>query len=289
MGLLDRIRACRRHDLSHFRPFLVGADQVGWIGHGFAERLRGFPDTFIVEAERVRLAPHLQDVASRTAAMAAVLQRLREDGMLKDWRDEIYPVGTAFHAPPLFEMERAAAVAFGVRSYGVHVNGYVGRGADLQLWVGRRSRSKAVAPGKLDHLVAGGQPRGLTLRENLLKEAQEEASLPAEIAGRARSVSVLSYLLEMEQGLRNDVLFVYDLELPADVTPVNSDGEIEEFFLWPIEQMKRRVAETDDFKFNVGPVIIDFLLRRGFLDPEAPDHLEILMSLRNNPDRVPVA
>jgi hypothetical protein len=93
----------------------------------------------------------------------------------------------------------------------------------------------------------------------------------------------------MGEGLRNDVLFVYDLELPADVTPVNSDGEIEEFFLWPIEQVMRRVAETDDFKFNVGPVIIDFLLRHGFLDPETPDYLEILMGLRNNPDRVPVA
>src|SRR5262245_8714638 len=101
MSLLDRIRACRRHDLSHLRPFLVGGDQGGWIVCGFADRLRDFPDAFIVEAERVRLAPHLQDFASRTTAMTTVLQRLREEGMLQDWRDELYAVGTAFHAPPL--------------------------------------------------------------------------------------------------------------------------------------------------------------------------------------------
>lgn len=31
----------------------------------------------------------------------------------------------AYHEPPLFLIERAAAPFFGVKAYGVHVNGYV--------------------------------------------------------------------------------------------------------------------------------------------------------------------
>ncbi|MGH6961492.1 MAG: NUDIX domain-containing protein, partial [Dongiaceae bacterium] len=188
-----------------------------------------------------------------------------------------------FHAPPLMVMERAAVPAFGVRAYGVHLSGHVGSGADLRLWVGRRSHRKPTYPGKLDHLVAGGQPAGLSLGENLLKECAEEASLPPALVGRARPAGVVSYLTATDEGIRNDVLFVYDLELPPDFVPVNSDGEIEEFFLWPIERVRRVLAETDDFKFNVALVIIDFLIRHGLIGPDEPDYLALVDGLRSRP------
>ena len=66
------------------------------------------------------------------------------------------------------------------------MNGYVETNGEPQIWVARRSRSKPTAPGKLDHLVAGGQPIGIGLTENLIKEAAEEASLPEALARRAR-------------------------------------------------------------------------------------------------------
>src|SRR3546814_1449713 len=83
-------------------------------------------------------------------------------------------------------MERGAVPLFGVPAFGVHVNGYVATADGPRLWVGRRAKHKMVAPGKLDHLVAGGQPYGLGLMENVVKEAQEEASIPADLAARAR-------------------------------------------------------------------------------------------------------
>ena len=52
---------------------------------------------------------------------------------------------------------------------GVHVNGYVETPRGLELWVARRSRSKATWPGKLDHIVAGGQPAGMTCAANVVK------------------------------------------------------------------------------------------------------------------------
>lgn len=280
MSLLDRVRALQTCDWRRFRPFVVGEAAVGWIKHGFAERLRAFADVFAVEADRVRLREHLADYNSRTAAVAGVLQQLREAGEITGWRNEQYPVDTAFGAPPLLAIERAGVPFFGTRSYGVHVNGFVGSGASIQLWVGRRAKDKATAPGKLDHLVAGGVACGLTVQQTLIKECAEEAGMPEELAVQARPVGIVSYRMETEQGLRNDVLFCYDLEVPDDFVPVNRDGEIDCFDRWPIDAVRRRIAETDDFKWNVGPVIIDLLARHGLLTPEDPDYVEILAGLR---------
>ena len=90
---------------------------------------------------------------------AGIMQKLREDGSLTGWRSESYPVLPAFHSEPLALVERAAAVHLGIKAYGVHVNGYVRGASGIELWVARRSRSKPTWPGKLDHIVAGGQVR----------------------------------------------------------------------------------------------------------------------------------
>jgi hypothetical protein len=76
------------------------------------------------------------------------------------------------------------------------------------------------------------------------------------------------------------VQFCYDLELPDGFTPVNQDGEIAEFFLWPIAKVAEVVSETRAFKFNCNLVIIDFLLRHGLIDPHHPDYLDIAKGLR---------
>ncbi len=280
VSLLDRVRLCRRRDMTRFRPFLIEDRRLGWVRHGFADRLRAFPRTFVVEAEAVRLAPALGDFETRSCAVAEALRALADDGTITGWRDEDYPVAESFHAAPLLRMERAAVPAFGVRAYGVHLNGHVGRGDDMRLWVARRSRTKPTGPGKLDHLVAGGQPIGIGLTDNLVKECAEEADLPAGMAARARPAGFVSYLMESAEGLRDDVLFVYDLEVPAEFAPRNRDGEIEEFFLWPINRVVEVLERTEDFKFNVALVIIDFLVRHGFIDPEDPDYLEIVDGLR---------
>lgn len=42
-------------------------------------------------------------------------------------------------------------------------------------WVARRSKTKSMWPGMLDHMVAGGLPHGISPLENVFKECQEEA------------------------------------------------------------------------------------------------------------------
>jgi isopentenyldiphosphate isomerase len=280
MSLLDRIDACRRWERSRYRPFRVAGQDVGWITAEMGGRLKAFPRVFAVSNASVDLDPSLGDFNSRSVAVAEVLAELHEEGLIKGWRDEPYPVGTDFYAPPLLQMERAAVPLFGVRAYGVHVNGFTGEGADMKLWVARRSRTKQTAPGKLDHLVAGGQPLGLGLMENVVKECGEEAGMPESLGRTARPAGLVSYITERPEGLRSDICFVFDIALPADFTPVNEDGEVEEFYLWPIDQVVKSLIETDDFKFNVALVNIDFLVRHGFLSPDEPGYVDIVEGLR---------
>jgi isopentenyldiphosphate isomerase len=280
MAFLDRIRECNAHDLANFRPFVVAGQRVGWVRHAFAERLARFSDTFDVAREAVRLSDGLTTFAARTDALEVVVRALEADGTIKGRRNEYYPVSTSFAAEPLARIERAAIPAFGIRAYGVHMNGFVRRADGIHMWIGRRARDKHTYPGMLDNTVAGGQPMGIGLRENLVKECKEEAAIPEALARQAVPVGAITYCMEAEDGLKPDVQFCYDLELPADFTPRNTDGEIDEFMLWPIAKVAAVVRDTQEFKFNCNLVIIDFLVRHGLIAPEHPDYLEIVAGLR---------
>lgn len=214
-------------------------------------------------------------------------------------------------------MERACAPYFGLKAYGVHVCAYVvGEDGTKRMWVARRSETKQTSPGKLDHLVAGGQPFDLTPLENVIKECEEEAGIPKHLAERARPAGAVSYEYLVTEsdvlwggatGLKRDCLFVYDLQLPESFVPENKDGEVQEFMLWPVERVAETVLNTEDFKLNCNLVIIgkspgstflfhsrasadatycdhlkDFLVRHGYITPENCDgYLELVSGLRS--------
>jgi hypothetical protein len=280
MALVDRVRSFRPPDFACLRPFRIGGASLGWILHPFAEELRGFPDTFVVADHEVAIRDDLATSEARTEAVADACQALQAAGTIRKLRGETFPVACSALSPPLLALDRGAVPYFGTRAYGVHLNGYVGWGNALELWVGRRARDKSVAPGKFDNLVAGGRASGFGLLDTLIKEGREEADIPEMLVRKARPTGFCSYLIEAEEGIRNDLLFNFDLELPADFVPRNTDGEIDEFQRWPIAKVVERLAHSDDFKFNVALVNIDFLVRHGYLAPEDKDYVEIVRGLR---------
>jgi 8-oxo-dGTP pyrophosphatase MutT (NUDIX family) len=272
MSFLDRVRECNTYDLRNFLPFVVDGVGVGHVRKGVAEKLGRFPDVFAVRSESVEMLSDLKTPAERSEAMARVVDAFVADGVVKNVRGERYPVATAFGLDPMLEMERAAVPLFGVGAYGVHLNGYVRRGNEVHMWVARRSAKKQTYPGKLDQLVAGGQPIGITPDENLAKECWEEAAIPKSLARLAESVRPIHYCFEDDRGLHPNVLLCYDLELPIDFEPRPRDGEVERFHLWPIEQVMDTIASTDDFKANCNLVAIDFFIRHHFLAPAHPEY-----------------
>jgi hypothetical protein len=281
-GYLRHVEACNRHDPNDYVPFVIGGARVGRVRHDIARRLGELPELFAVEPRAVALQPRFTDFAARSQALAEAVDQLARIGLVNKKRNELYPVAPRFTDAPLAALDRGAVATFGVRAYGVHLNGHVDTAAGPALWIGTRARNKLVAPGQLDNIVAGGQPIGLGLRENLIKECAEEADLPEALARRAHAVTAISYAMAVPEGLRADTLFVYDLALAPDVTPRNTDGELEGFDLMPLAKIAERVRTGDDVKFNVNLVIIDFLIRHGALGPEHPEYLDLIAGLHRD-------
>ena len=285
MSYLDHIRFCNRHDLSHFRPFLIDGRRVGWVPHGFADLLAAFPEAFRVTPDDVTPAAGLDTPASRSAAAEAALRSLTADGHIRAWRHEPYPVAE-HHASPhaggevLMQIERAAAPHFGVRAYGEHMTGYVRKADGIQVWVARRAHDKPTYPGMLDNTVAGGQPLGISVRENLIKECWEEAGIPRPLAEQAVPVGAVTYTYEGDGGLKPDLQYCYDLEMPEDFVPRNTDGEMAGFSLMPATEVMEITADSRDFKFNCAVANIDFFIRHGLLTADSPDYERIVAGLR---------
>src|SRR3954453_11777513 len=229
MSFVDHIRACNNADPTRLIPLLAGDNRrIGWLLPDNAAALSRFRDVFAVEPERVRLVAE-GDVDTVSAAVDNVVEALVVEKQVPKWRNETFDVMARWGDQPGFRLDRGAVPFFGVRAYGVHLNGYRRDGGRLHLWVGRRAPDKRVAPNKLDNIVAGGVGNGHGITATLVKEAEEEAAIPAELIGRAVAVGAVSYRMETELGIRDDVLFVYDLELPSEFVPKANDGEIVEF------------------------------------------------------------
>jgi hypothetical protein len=279
VSLYDHIVACNTHDLGNFRPFIVAGEGVGWVRHELAGKLGRWPEIFELADDKVTLLESVGGVEDRTAAMAGVCEALVAENQLPPNRAEQFPVVAAFGDAPVMRLDRAWVPAFGVTAFGVHVNGFVETPSGPELWIGVRSADSLVDPGKLDNMVAGGQPAGLSLEENVVKEAAEEASAPEALARQARPAGAVSYAMEVPIGLRRDVLFLYDLRVPEDFRPASRDGEHSGFKKMPAAQALRLVDETGEFKFNVNLVIIDFAIRHGVLTPDHPDYLKLVRDL----------
>lgn len=263
-GGIDRLLdESYRAEPDGFVPLSAGSAAVGWLRPHFAEALRAWPDVFEHDAAgAVALHRRLTTGESRTRALGEVARQLQTDGVIAGWRDELYAVSTSFAGPPLFHLERAAARAFGIASYAVHVNGLVATAAGWSMWIARRSLAKPIDPGMQDNLIGGGLAAGLTVRDTLIKEAWEEAGLtPEQVAGarRGRRVHIRR---EVPEGLQVETIFVHDLQLPATVVPRNQDGEVSEFRLLPVPVIVGLLQQGDSITPDASLVILDWLDRR---------------------------
>lgn len=279
MSYLDRIQACNRWDPADFLPFLLNGERLGSVRRAFAVGL-GARREFLLDSDGLHWTGAPPDFAGRTAALRRVCEELVAAGAMEYLHGEQYPLTAGRRADARCLIDRAAAPYFGARAHGQHLNGFVRQPDGIYLWVGRRAADRRVEPGKLDNMVAGGLPFGIGLAENLSKECWEEARIPPAIAARAIPVGAVSYCRDSAHGLKPDVIYCYDLELPADFVPHCNDGEVESFRLLPIAGVMALVRDTDAFKLNCNLVIIDFLIRHGLLTPDEPDYLDLVAGLR---------
>lgn len=282
--LLGFVRAACTHASQAERelpvlPFYVKEHVVGWLRPSFADSLRRWPHVFEVNPAYVALRAKPETAAGRTAAMAEVTRELARDGVIRGWRDEPVSVSHHYAAPELLRIERAASRHFGIMTYGAHVNGFTRVRGLAHAWIARRSADKAVDPDKMDNLVGGRVPAGLTVDETLRKEAWEEAGIAPSLLEGASCLGAVRVEYSVPEGLHRAILFVHDLWLPEDFKPANQDGEVSEIRLYRIEEVIGNVL-AGDFTLDAGAVMVDGLLRLGAVMPEDAQYLDILRLLK---------
>ena len=280
MSFLDKIRACNAWNPTEFLPFLLDGERIGSLRRGDTGHLRRWPEHFAISSECVTWINAPIDFRDRSAILSEVIQGLAEEGVISHLHGELYPVTASGREQAKCLIDRASAPFFGMRAFGQHLNGFVRTPHGIEMWIGRRSADRRLYPRHLDNLVAGGLPHGLSLVDNLRKECTEEAGIPRALADRAVVAGAITYCRDSAGGLKPDVMYCYDLELPEDFVPVCTDGEVESFRRLPLAEVAALVRDTDAFKLNCNLTIIDFLVRHGFITPEEPDYLEILAGLR---------
>jgi 8-oxo-dGTP pyrophosphatase MutT (NUDIX family) len=139
----------------------------------------------------------------------------------------------------------------------------------------------------LDNAVAGGIASGESPFESLVRECGEEASLDEELVRtRAKACGTVTYWYIRDERaggetnlMQPEVQYVYDLELPEGTTPKPGDDEVEEFYLWSVEEVQEAMRKGE-FKPNCAMVVLDFLIRHGILTTESErDYIEIVSRL----------
>ena len=254
------VAACNNAVLPGGRvPITIGGQGVGLVGPHLVPALRAGGASWSFGVLGME-----QESLDRAATMLARAGQFR-------WRDEAFDVRARPDGPVLATVDRGALPTLGIAAVGVHLNGLVRRADGFWLWVARRAADKLLDPGKLDHLVGGGVPAGLTPLEALVKEGEEEAGVEADLMAGAVHVATIDYAMARDEGLRRDRLECWDLVLPEGFVPEARDGEVESFELWPLRRALEAVRGSEDFKFNVNLVLIDLFRRHGLLPPETHD------------------
>lgn len=250
------------------RPFLVDGERVGSVDEAHLSALQPWGRWVEVGAEAVVLAVAPSD---RDAVFAEMNHRLRTQGLIRAWRDEPFPLLSPTTGGVMAVFERAAARFWGTLTLGAHCNGWVAAedGHPQQMWIARRSATKATDPGKLDNLVGGGVPLGQTPWDALVREGYEEAGLsPAQMA-RAVPGRVIELDRDTPEGRQFERLHVFDLRLDPSEIPCNRDGEVAEWHLWTLPETCE-VAATAHMTVDAALVTLEFLLRHQAI----PSHVE---------------
>ena len=266
----------------------VDGHAVGFVDGLRAARLGRFPDLFRRDGDDLVLADGLATAEARSAALDGAARALAAEGALTAWRGERYAVRTSFDAPPLFHLERAAARYFGIHTFAAHANGLVfgPAGAPPRMWLARRSPHKAIDPGLLDNLVGGGIAAGFRVDQTVVKEAWEEAGIPAPLARAARPAGVVHSRKPTVDGLQRETIFVHDLALPPDFIPANQDGEAVEHRLVGLDAAARMIAQPagpDEISLDASLVVLDYLVRNGTLQPDQPGYCNVAALLHRPP------
>ncbi len=265
-ALEEMLQNTARSAPADFLPIqLIGGSAVNQtIGHlnpefisYLQESLAKDPIRFIsTSPDQIQIA--LGKPRELSESLYQLAQRMRLGGFIPGWRNEDF-AWLDQNGHKYFRLERAAFRTFGFRSMATHMNGYTKANT---LWLGRRSETKSTDPGKLDNIAAGGITADETPWVSARRELWEEAGVPPQLADEIEPVGRIHMRRPIPgRGFHDELLFIYDLELPDHFVPTNHDGEVSGFIEISLAEAAARIL-ADEFTSDAAFVTADFILRR---------------------------
>ena len=226
------------------------------LAHALADAGLGFH----VESEHLVLHDDGLTLESRTEVLNDTAHWLRDQGLIRGWRNELLAVVADVMQPPVARIERAACRALGLTTFAVHLNAWSGD----DLWLARRAAHKAIDPGLWDTLVGGMVTANESERVALDREAFEEAGL---VLGRYnpqphRRVHVWR---PVPEGYQSEVIRSFDVALPRDVQPVNHDGEVDHIERRSVDSALDAI-DASELTPEAALITLESLARRTGLD-----------------------
>lgn len=246
-------------------PLFIGRHRCGWLFPIAAQALSGTPGIQLNQ-DSVHFGENLPSGEALDAFLAEVALKLKIAGCAPGWRNELLDVWTqsdeTSNAAPkrVAAIERGVMRPLGLTTRAVHLSGW---SQDGQLWVARRSLSKATDPGMWDTLV-GGLVGNLEDPElALVREADEEAGLDApDIVTRTPLRTIAHMRRRIPEGFQTEAVMTCECVFAPHVKPSNRDGEVMDIQLLDIETIYK-MLQDEAFTLEASIVITEDLLQRA--------------------------
>jgi 8-oxo-dGTP pyrophosphatase MutT (NUDIX family) len=246
-------------------PLYIAGFRCGWLFPDAAKALSGSRgvEFSAALAHLGRTTPVGTALDDLLAELALTLKRA---GCTPGWRNELLDVWV--NAEPventvpqrLGGVERGAMRALGLTTQAVHLSGW---SKDGQLWVARRSLTKATDPGMWDTLVGGLVGHNEDPMLALLRESDEEAGLDAPHLVHRTPLRTIAHMnRRVPEGFQREAVLTCECVLPQGVIPSNRDGEVEEIACLDPETVYR-MLKANAFTLEASIVITEDLYRRA--------------------------
>ena len=242
----------------HLTQLMLNQHRAGWLEAHIAEELSKFSHLWKIENNTIALQGNHLALQLQLAA-----EHLRKLGLILGWRNENYGIyaedecGNIDLDHALGLLERASFRRFGLVSRAVHINAYY---PDGSICLGKRAKTKGIDPNKLDNMAAGGIPFDESIYDCAIRELEEEANVPANLAREIQFINSIHIKRNELDGTHNEIVYCFDLALPEHFVPHNRDGEVAEFFRLNQSDVLAHLAEMT---WDAGRVTAEFLLRKA--------------------------
>ena len=247
---------------------------------------------------------HYKLFQKRTEEFEHATNHMLSSGTISHKHSDMYPVSAFVDSSTssnanndkkndvLALVNRSTSPYLGIDSVGVHLHCYVCRPEQKSLhkklnsvinnqiegvWLAKRASTKSHHPNYWDPTVAGGQPAALSLHENIIKEAHEEAGVPSEWLSKDTPSSdiifsdhtkdFLTITTSKPDGtcMKRSLYYSFDLQVPHDWSPTPVDGEVSAFKLYSMRELEEELLNGDSLRPAMRAVLLDFMMRHGAL------------------------